>query len=230
MYSLVTFPASFGMPSHSPYCVKAMALLNMAAVPWEPEYLDNPARMPYRKLPVLRSAEQLIPESDNIRRHLETHHDAPWAGLSSEDLVRSQLLSALADGILYLSVMYERWMDDRCWPHVKRAYFGAAPAPLRLVIPAILRRQIRRGLIWHGFGRLSAADRLAQQTDAFDTISAALNDKSYLLGHAPSPADASVAPMLDMLRKLPADTAVKDELMRRPTLLDYIGRVRWIYA
>jgi hypothetical protein len=46
-------------------------LLNMAGVEWTPEYLSDPRKMPYSKLPAIRVNGEIIADSDNIRLWLE---------------------------------------------------------------------------------------------------------------------------------------------------------------
>lgn len=67
MLTLMSFPPSFGEPSHSPFCVKAMVLLQMSDQTWKREGISNPSSMPQGKLPVIRANGALIPDSEFIQ-------------------------------------------------------------------------------------------------------------------------------------------------------------------
>ncbi len=54
MLKLMTYKPAFGEPSASPFCTKAICLLNMSGLDWKPEYTSDPRKAPMAKLPVLR--------------------------------------------------------------------------------------------------------------------------------------------------------------------------------
>lgn len=113
MLTLLTFPGSFGQPSHSPYCVKAMCLLEMAGVQWQPEYLDNPSKMPMGKLPVLRDGEKLIPDSAHIQAHLEQAGADFYPGLTTQERAQAHAFVRLAEDSLSVHLVYGRWEIGR---------------------------------------------------------------------------------------------------------------------
>ncbi|MEM7320974.1 MAG: glutathione S-transferase N-terminal domain-containing protein, partial [Pseudomonadota bacterium] len=71
MLTLLTYPAAFGLFSASPFCVKAAYMLELSGQKWMRSDLLDPRKMPHRKLPVLRTPERLLPDSDGIRYWLE---------------------------------------------------------------------------------------------------------------------------------------------------------------
>jgi len=66
MITLLTFRPAFGQPAASPFCVKAIGMLNIAGVAWQREDMDDPRKMPNQKLPVIRVNGELIADSENI--------------------------------------------------------------------------------------------------------------------------------------------------------------------
>ncbi|PCH65691.1 MAG: hypothetical protein COC12_14250, partial [Rhodobacteraceae bacterium] len=72
MLTLLTFSKGFGLFSLSPFCVKAAYLLQASGQKWRREDLIEPSAMPHRKLPVLRTDDGLIGDSEAIRGWLES--------------------------------------------------------------------------------------------------------------------------------------------------------------
>lgn len=54
MITLITYAPAFGQVAASPFCVKAIWLLNMSGQKWQREDSMDPRRMPKQKLPVIR--------------------------------------------------------------------------------------------------------------------------------------------------------------------------------
>lgn len=230
MYTLLTFPASFGMPSHSPFCVKAMVLLNLAEVDWVPEYLFDPRKMPLGRLPVLQTGAHEIADSEHIQNFLEAQGHDLWAGKGDKARNKATPLIRMAESVLLDALVQERWFDDRCWPEVRKAFFSDLPRPLRAFLPGQLRKKMLVKQKSIGFAQFSPDERLARTKADLDAVEALLWDNPFLLGDAPTPADASVAPMLAMIESLPAATALREELRGRAPLMGYIARMRPHFA
>lgn len=71
MLTLLTYPSAFGLFSASPFCVKTAYMLQLAGLHWRRSDMVDPRQMPHSKLPVLRTPERLVPDSDQIRDWLE---------------------------------------------------------------------------------------------------------------------------------------------------------------
>ena len=71
MLTLLTYPGFTNSFSFSPFCVKAAMLLSYANVSWRRKDMTDPRAMPHQKLPVLKTEQRLVPDSDGIRRWLE---------------------------------------------------------------------------------------------------------------------------------------------------------------
>lgn len=226
MLTLLTFPASFDQPSHSPYCVKAMCLLQMSGQSWQPEFLDNPTRMPLGKLPVLRDGKSLIPDSANIQAHLEAAGADFYPGLSKAQRAQAHAMMHMAEDSLYLHLVYNRWLEPENWSVVRDVFFAAIPRLIRKPITGRIRKQVVAGLTSHGIARFSEVDRLARLSRDLNALSAQLAGKPFLFGAAPCAADASVAPVIGMLAELPADTATRNTVRARTDLIAYAERCR----
>lgn len=97
MITLITFAPSFGQVAASPFCVKAIWLLNMSGQSWNREDTADPRSMPKQKLPAIRVSDTLIADSDNIRVYLETLGADFDAGLSDMEKSTSRAFIRMAE-------------------------------------------------------------------------------------------------------------------------------------
>ena len=228
MLTLNTFAAFGDLPSVSPFCIKAIGLLQLAGVPWQRQDLATPGGMPYGQFPVLVDGAEMIADSEMIRRHLETRYNADFiAGLSQRDIAASHGVVRAMDSHFYFAVLADRWLDDDNWPLLRRVIFAAAPAPLRGLIASQVRRSIRQGLKFQGNGRYADALRLDRVGADLDMLEGLLDGQPFLFGDAPSAADCSAVAMLDSALSGPTTGAgLRSVIAVRPALLDYVTRGR----
>lgn len=226
MLTLLTFPGSFGAPSHSPYCVKAMCLLELSGLQWQPEFLHDPRKMPLGRLPVLRDGSQLIPDSAEIQAHLESKGVDFYKGLSTQDRARAHALVQMTEMGLYNILVHDRWLVDECWEHTRAAFFHVIPFFVRGVLTRKLRKTIRTKMIAQGTAQFSEDERLARMKLDLNALSTQLGAQAFLFGDTPTAADAAIAPVLDMILRLPAKTGARTLLSGWDGLPAYVERVR----
>ena len=226
MLTLITFPGGFGQPSHSPFCVKAMGLLRLANQEWRPRYVTNPAKMPLGSLPVLKTADRLIPDSYMIQTWLEGKGANFFPGLEKSERARAHALIRMTEENLRLGLVHERWLNDACWEIVRDAFFADVPSLLRKPISNAVRKKARSGLVAHGIAQFSENDRRARLQYDLDAIAAQLDGKLFLFGQSPTAADAAIVPVLDGLSHLPVDTGVRRMVRALPELTAYVQRGR----
>ncbi len=224
MITLLTYAPSFGQPAASPFCVKAMMLLNMAGVKWTPEYLNDPRKMPYAKLPAIRVNGEIIADSDNIRAWLESQGADFDAGLNTRDRAHSRALIRMVEEHLYFHVVYDRWVDDAVWPVTRDTYFTMIPKLLRGVITNQIRKPVIASVKQMGIGRFTPAERLARAEPDIQAISDLLTDP-FLFGDKPTSADISVATQIGGMMATPVPTLLGNRLRGDQKLVDYVARV-----
>ncbi len=226
MLTLLTFPASFGQPSHSPFCVKAMGLLNLAGVAWQPDYLNDPRKMPYSKLPVLNTPDGLVPDSANIQAYLEAHGANFHVGLGAKETAQAEAFMGFAETNLHLTLIHERWLNDANWPVVRDIFFKDIPKPIRHLVTRGIRKTVATGLQGQGFARFSEKDRLDRLERDLGTLCTQLGDQAFLFGDRPCAADTIVAPLIGMIHDLPADCPARRIMRERTSLAAYMDRCK----
>ncbi len=224
MITLLTYAPAFGQPAASPFCIKAMMLLNMAGVQWTPEILSDPRKMPYAKLPAIRVDGRLIADSDNIRAWLEGQGADFDVELSLRDRAHSRALIRMAEEHLYFHVVADRWGDDAVWPVTRDTYFGMIPKPIRGFVTNGIRKPVIASLRQMGIGRFTPTERLARAEPDLQAIADLLGGL-FLFGDKPTAADASVAAQLAGMMATPIATLLGDRVRGDKVLVDYVKRV-----
>ncbi|GAA6180604.1 glutathione S-transferase C-terminal domain-containing protein [Shimia sp. NS0008-38b] len=223
---LVIFPGNEALPSHSPFCLKAMCLLEMAKELWEPEYSTDVSVGPLGKLPFLRVGDQLIPDSSNIEDFLSERGANFYPGLSPAEISEAHALKSMVEHSLVLCMVHDRWLHEDVWPLMRDEFFAQAPKEMRAEIAVPAQDSVRAGLMGHGIARFSPKDRKARFDRDLATIDSKLGNKPFLFGENPSSADATIAPVLDMIMRLPAHTDLRAATRAKPAFQPYVDRVR----
>lgn len=227
MNTLYTFAAGFDEFSYSPFCTKAAYLLNMAGVAWQREDMNDPRKMPYAKLPVLKTSQgDLVADSDNIRRYLEGQGHDFDAGLGAETRAVSRAFIRMAEEHIYFHQVHDRWMNEANWAVIRKEYFGFLPPVLRHLVPRQLRKNLKHTLHGMGVGRLTDAERLARVSLDFDAIAAQIGNKTFMFGDTPTAADASVGAILGGVIAAPVPTPLSRRVANDPVLGAYAERCK----
>lgn len=224
MITLITYPPSFGETAASPFCVKAIWLLNMSGQNWQREDTADPRKMPKQKLPAIRVDGKVIPDSDNIRAHLEAQGADFDAGLSDMEKAISRAFIRMAEEHLYFHIVLDRWGNDDIWPTIRDEYFKMIPKFLRGFVTGKMRKSVLVGMNTQGLGRLTEQERMERIEPDLQAIITRLWHGPFLFGNKPTAADASVAAMLANMRATPGKTTLKMRIAEDEVLCRYIDR------
>ncbi|MCG6558105.1 glutathione S-transferase family protein [Ruegeria sp. 1NDH52C] len=225
MLTLMMFPKAFGLYSASPFCVKAAYLMQLAGQPWRRQDLNDPRQMPHRKLPVLRTPERLVPDSEGIRAWLEAQGADFDRGLSDAQRAHACALVHMAEDHLYPFLVLDRWENDAVWLVIRETFFADIPRLLRKPVTKRIRAQVLRGLDFQGAARFSDVERRDRVERSLEALTALLWQKPYLFGEYPTTADLSVAPMLAAMRATPVATPLQRRIAEDRILSEYIDRM-----
>ena len=225
MLTLLTYPAGFGQFSLSPFCVKAACLLQISGLPWQRQDLKDPRKMPHGKLPVLKTDQRLISDSEAIRVWLESKGADFDTGLSDLQKAFSHALIRMAEEHLYFHLVMDRWVSEDVWPTIRETYFDAIPRILRKPVTNGIRKNLLRGLNTQGIARFSPSERAARLEADLLALATILTTSPFLFGDHPTAADLSVAPMLGALKSTPVRTALVKRVANDRILTDYLTRM-----
>ena len=225
MITLHSFGPAFGLPDPSPFCIKAELLLKLSGLPYQ-RATGNLNRAPKRKLPLIVDDGVTIADSSFIRFHLESRHGIDLdKGLDAERRGVLWAVEKMLEDQIYWIIVDERWMDDANFARGPANFFKSVPAPLRPLVCAMVRRQVRRNLHGHGIGRHSQAEKMVLAARSLDAIVAILGEWDYLGGDAPAGGDAGLGAFM-MAGLCPLfDSAFRGLIEARPSLTAYATRM-----
>lgn len=224
MHELVDFPAPPGLRSLSPFGYKAEALLAMsgidyARIPPEPELL------PHDKVPVLREAGQLTPDSSLIQRRLEAMGLLRCdRSLTTQERAIAEAFRRMTEDHLRWVLVYMRWIDPACEALMGGLAFGHLEEPARGKAFLGVREQVRSVLHAQGLGRHTREDIYRFGCDDLDALAVWLDDKPFFMCDHPTSVDATVSGLLYVLLSHDVDTPLVRHARANPDLAAYVVR------
>jgi glutathione S-transferase len=224
MITLYTFGPKFGLPDPSPFVTKAEVLLKLAGLPYE---IDTTGyrKAPKGKLPYIRDGESLIADSTFIRLHLERQHGIDFdTGLSPAERARGWAFEKMCDEHLYWAIVQERWNVDENFNRGPRQFFDPAPAPIRPLVIAMIKRKVKRDMHGHGIGRHTHDEIVALGCRDIDAIAHGLGDKPWFSGSDPHGADAAIWPFVNNALCPHFTSKVGDRARTHANLVSYADR------
>jgi glutathione S-transferase len=225
MITLYNFGPVWGLPDPSPFVTKVEMLLKMATLPYHTD-TKGFRKAPKGKLPYIADDGKIIADSTFIRWHLEQKYGVDFdRGLTAEQRAIAWAFEKMTEDHLYWATLDARWNDDANFARGPAAFFRAAPAPIRPLVIALVRRRVRQRLHAQGIGRHARAEIVLLGTRAIDAIADFLGGKPYFMGAEPSGVDATMfafaAGILCPLFETPLRTAAE----RHDNLKRYVGRM-----
>ena len=188
---LIQFQSAFGLPSPSPFCMKAEILLKMAGQDYQTEDLADPSKSPLGKLPYIADDGTDVADSALIQRHLEEKYDIDFdAGLNKEQRAVSHAMARMAEERLYWVIVYSRWMEPSNWAKISKLFFSSLPPIVRNIVPIIANRQVKAALNGHGLGRHKKEDIYGFGAEDLSALAAQLDEKQFMFGDKPTSLDA----------------------------------------
>lgn len=235
MIKLYSFGSSFGVMDPSPFVVKVDAFMKMAALPFEIIASTNNLKIaPKGKLPFIvdnnESYENTIADSQAILEYLTDKYQVLLdEHLSSEQKAQAYLFTKSLDENLYWCLVYSRWILEDTWQRVNKTFFGALPFPLRLFIPSLIRKSVKKNLHGQGTGRHSKAEILAISDKSFAALSTLLGDQMYFFNNKESSFDAVVYSILCQFISVDCTNEFNDKARSYPNLVQFCQRIEQAY-
>jgi glutathione S-transferase len=225
MITLYTFGPNFSLPDPSPFVMKAEVLLKMSGLPYRTDTTGF-SKAPKGKLPYIDDDGEKVADSTLIRWHLETKHRIAFDGaLTSEQRAIAWAFEKLAEDQFYWALLDSRWNDEGNFRKGPANFFRAVPAPVRPLVVAMVRRQVRKNLKAHGMGRHRPADIVAMGTRSIDAIAEFLGAKPFFMGAEPAGVDAAMFAFAAGALCPTFDTPLRTAAERHDNLKRYVGRM-----
>lgn len=232
MIRLFQFAPAFGLPNASPFCMKLETYLRMAGLPFEVPAagMREFRNAPKGKLPYIDDNGKTVADSSFILDYLKASYGDQLDGwLSREQAAVALAFQRLLEENLYWAVVHTRWSQPDGWAHMKAAFFGGLPAPLKWVVPPMARRSLLKQMHGQGMGRHQPDEIIAIGRRDISALADFLGSKPYFMGAQPCSLDASAYAFLANLLWVPLDSALKQHALQYPQLEAYCQRMRARY-
>lgn len=228
MIELHQYPAIWGLPSLSPFCIKVETFLKKANLPYQVVVERNPARGPKGKMPFIRDGERVVADSTFICDYLiQTYARQdlePEAGLSR---AQAHAFQRMIEENLYFVLLYSRWVDPVGWQVVSEAFTPLFPPLIGPLFLSLIRSRLKHQAQAQGIGRHSLDEVYRIGARDLEAISAFLADKPFLLGERWTSVDATLYAFLFTILQQPIESQLKKAVLARPNLLAYCERESW---
>lgn len=229
MITLYTFGPKFGLPDPSPFVTKTLVQIKLSGLPFEVDTRGF-RKAPKGKLPYIKDGDRIIADSTMIERHLAAAHGIDLdKGLDAEQRAIGWAFAKMCEEHLYWAIVHFRWRVKENFDIGPRHFFDEAPALVRPLVIAMIRRSVKRTLHGQGFGRHTNDEIAALAARDLDAIAAFLGSKDFLFGSEPHSADATVfASVISALCPLFA-TPARAHALSHANLVAYAerGMRRW---
>lgn len=225
MITLYGFGRFLGTPDSSPFVIKTMVLLKLAGLSYA-EVRGNPLKAPKKFLPYIEDEGKIVADSSAIRAHIESKYGFDFdAGLAEHEKASAWAIERMCEDHLYFAMLDYRWRDRVNFRKGVGKMFGVVPFLLRPFAKALLRRANAKRLIGHGLGRLDKATIAAQGSRDLAALSTLLGSKAYIMGDAPTGADATVFGIVTAILTPQLDTPMRSAALRLTNLVAYRDRL-----
>jgi glutathione S-transferase len=225
MITLYHFGDAFGFDP-SPFCLKMETYLRLAGHPFQKKRGDL-RKAPKRQLPVIEDDGRIVADSRFIIEYLKEKHGNPLDGhLSPAEMANLHAWQRMVEESLYWTIVYSRWIDDAGWKVFAPLVFGFLPAPLRMIVPPLVRRRVARTLNGQGTLRHTKEEIYGLGLRDVDALAGLLGDRPYMLGDKPTSLDASAAGSLINILHAPIESPLKAGTEKHANLVGYADRIR----
>ena len=227
MITLYQFAPALGIRCPSPLCLKLETYLRMVNLPYEVVTDADLLKAPKKKFPYITDGDRTIPDSGFILDYLkETYGDPLDARLSVQQKAAMLGMRRLMEEHLYWVAFYFRWADEANWQIIKTIFFKDVPMPMRLFVPALVRKSSMRDLDGQGIGRHSREEVLALGQANIKAMSDFLGAQPYFMGEEPTSLDAVAYGMLMNIAKADIESPLKDYTLKFDNLMAHCERMR----
>jgi len=223
--TLHSMPGTDRVESLSPFCSKVEVYLKLQKLPYS-VVLADPRKAPKGKLPVIEIDGRHIADSSTIVAYLEDKAEKPLdRGLDAAGRARAHVLKRLFEESLYFVVLWSRWVDDNGWKEMRPRIEKVVPAPLRWLVPGLIRKKVNASVVAQGVGRHSRDEIYALGKADLDAVAAILADGPYLLGAELRTVDVTAYAFLSNILHGPGASPLTDVLKASPALEAYVQRI-----
>jgi glutathione S-transferase len=225
MLKLYQFAPIENLPNASPFCMKLEMYLRLAKIPYEIVITPRPSQAPKGKLPFIEDNGKTIGDSKFIIAYLKKQYGDPLDGhLTNEQQALALAIQCLLEEHFYWIAVYSRWIDPAGWAATKPRFFNKSPLLLKLILPSMIRRYMKKQLHAQGMGRHTQEEIYQMGREDISALAALLGEKPFMLGNEVSSIDAAIYATLANILVL--NSLFKPTVESFPNLMAYYERMK----
>lgn len=226
MIYLYQFPAIWGLPNASPFCMKVETYLRLTHLPYEIKTVINPRKSPKGKLPIIKDNNRVVADSGFIIDYLKaTYGDILDKHLTPMQHSQAIALQRMLEEHLYWVMIYSRWIEPDGWMITKRDFFADLPSILKLFVPDMVRKDFKKALHCQGMGRHTRDEIYELGKKDILSLATVLGTQSFIFGYKPTTIDAIAYAFLVNILQVPGNNPLKEFTYQIPTLRAYVERM-----
>lgn len=227
MIKLHVFPSGPEIPNYSQACMKLETWLKLAKLPYEIVKQPDSRKAPKGKLPYIVDGADTVPDSEAVIAYLSKKYEIDLdEHLSVEEQAVARAFERMLNEHAYFGMVYSRWIDPRGWRQTKPAFFGKLPPVLKQLVPALVRRTLRRDLHGQGLGRHAPEEIYGRVAQDLQAVSDYLGDQPYFMGREPTTIDATVYAFVGNCIEANLRTPLTELASQHANLVAYCARMR----
>ena len=218
---------SWGLPTFTPFGLKLIAYMKLAAIPFRVVVEHDPRRGPKGKFPWIVDDGTVVGDSGFIVRHLIARHGDRldgWLDPQARGIAHAH--RRMVEESLCFSLLFFRWTDDETYLRATDVALAGMPVLLRGVARPLIRRRILRDLWGQGVLRHARSEVLELAASDLDALAVQLGERPFMLGDRPCSLDATVGAFLAVLLLPPLENELKLHAQSLPALVRYCERMR----
>lgn len=231
MIKLYAFGRNLGLIDASPFVSKVHAFLKIAGLEYKTIYgHQNLGKSPKKKLPFIEDGSDKIGDSRLIIEYLTRKYSLTLdSHLSQSQKASAYLIEKALDENLYWCLVWSRWIQEDTWKIVKKALFRGVPFPLSVLVPTLLRRNVKKALLAQGMGRHSEAEIVEIANHSFQALSNLLGDNDYFYGNKIASFDATAYAFISSFTHAELDNEMNLQAKSYDNLVAYVDRIKHQY-
>lgn len=231
MIKLYSFGSAFGVVDPSPFVLKVDAYMRLANIEFENiPNMDNLRKAPKGKLPFIIDGKTTVADSEFIISYLQQKYQITLdEHLSPQQKSTAYLLGKSLDENLYWCLVYSRWVKDKTWADVKKAFFDDMPFPLKHIVPLVARHGVISAIKKQGLGNHSEQEINLIANKTFQALSTILGDKTYFFADKPSSFDATAYGFLAEFIQASVDNEMNQLARQHPNLVAFCAHIHSNY-
>ena len=225
IYSFRGFGKQGTLSSSSPYCVKALDAARFKGISCDIVYFKTkmPKLATRGLLPVASIKGVVVEDSTEILHELDKAFPSSPLLFPKEPLHRAQtmLLEDWCDESFCKFVPAFRWGFDKYFDDFEKIAFGNLPLPLRIVVPPIFRRGVKKRVqSLLSLGMVGMVARFGEHVEILDSL---LSEKPFLTGESANAADISC---YSVLRNLQEPLIQEIQAMLTPRIRNWMEKMQ----